>query len=200
MARTFNGSIWGNIGDSVARDAAIRREENRQALGGLLDAAKFIEKVSANRNMRDAWQKYFDDRKAAADEASAEIPEAIWGGVPSLDGKDAVNNVVRFGFDPMNGNIFELEQQDENTDGVEGSIWEPYSKNMRAGFDRAALGERNFMNAFDPNTATPEDILRAQQILVNNNFDLGKTGKARNGVDGQWGTKSINAFNRYMGV
>ena len=187
MARTFNGSIWGNIGDSVSRDAAIRREENRQALGGLLDAAKFIEKVSANRNMRDAWQKYFADRKAAADEASAEVPEEIWGGVPSLDGKDAVNNVVRFGFDPMNGNVFELEQQDDNSDGVEGSIWEPYSNNILDGFNRAESGARKFMEAFDPNTATPEEKRRAQRII-------GTT------ADGSWGPKSIAAYKKYMGV
>ena len=37
MARTFNAGIWGNIGDAVARDNMLRRESNREAMGGLLD-------------------------------------------------------------------------------------------------------------------------------------------------------------------
>lgn len=191
MARTFNGSIWGNIGDAVARDAAIRREENRQALGGLLDAAKFIEKTNANSKLRDAWQKYFDDRKAAADAAAAEEAAAETDDIENALALEDLYNAEN------EANIFGIAPEEDK---MAGSIWEPYSKNMRAGFDRAALGERNFMQAFDPDTATPDDILRAQQILVNNNFDLGKTGKAQNGVDGRWGSKSINAFNKYMGV
>ena len=191
MARTFNGSIWGNIGDAVARDDMLRREENRQALGGLLDTAKFLEKANANRKLREGWQKYFEDKKAAEKaaldaEAAAETDDIE----NALALEDMYNEANA-------GNVFGIEPEEDK---MAGSIWEPYSKNMRAGFDRAALGERNFMQTFDPNTATPEDILRAQQILVNNNFDLGKTGNAKNGVDGRWGTKSINAFNRYMGV
>ena len=57
MARTFNAGIWGNIGDAVARDNMLRRESNREAMGGLLDMAKFIEKANANRKLREDWQK-----------------------------------------------------------------------------------------------------------------------------------------------
>lgn len=181
MARTFNGNIWGGIGNAVSRDAAMRRQEKREALGGLLDMAKFLEKANANRNLRESWQKYFEDRKAAEDTAAADMvddalameelagaanddnifgiePEqaademaaSIWGGLLSTE--DPVNNVVRFGFDPV-----------------------------------TAAADAEFMQAFDPNTATPEDIRRAQGIVGT-------------GVDGRWGKKSRAAYNKYMGV
>lgn len=147
MARTFNAGIWGNIGDAVARDNMLRRESNREAMGGLLDMAKFIEKANANRKLREDWQKYFDDRKAAADAALAEeaaaetddiedallleddIDGSIWGGPLSTD--NPVNNVVRFGFDPM-----------------------------------TAAADAEFMQSFNPvDNRNREDIKRAQAII-----------------------------------
>ena len=183
MARTFNAGIWGNIGDAVARDNMLRRESNREAMGGLLDMAKFIEKANANRKLREDWQDYFAGRKAAADAALAEEAAAetddiedallledmyndsnvfgleqpeddiygpIWGGPLSTD--DTVNNVARFGFDPM-----------------------------------TAAADAEFMQSFDPKTATDEEIRRAQAIVGT-------------GVDGKWGPLSIAARNKYMGV
>lgn len=180
MARTFNGSIWGSIGDSVARDAAIRREENRQALGGLLDAAKFIEKVSANRNMRDAWQKYFDDKKAKADAALADEAAAE---------TDDIENALLL--EDMLGsansdNIFGIE---EAPDMIEETIWDdPVSNVVRFGFDPASAGaDYEFMQTFDPNTADEEMKRRAQGIVGAK-------------MDGRWGPKSIAAYNNYMGV
>lgn len=182
MARTFNGSIWGNIGDSVARDAAIRREENRQALGGLLDAAKFIEKTNANSKLRDAWQKYFDDRKAAADAAAAEEAAAETDDIENALALEDMYNVENA------DNIFGVNTGD-TLDAYEGSIWDdPVSNVVRFGFDPASAGaDRTFMQAFDPNTASPEEILRAQAIVGT-------------GVDGRWGKKSNKAYNKYMGV
>lgn len=180
MAKVFNGNIWGGIGDTVFREDMLRREQNEKALGNLLDAAKFIEKTNANRNMKKDWQDYFKgkkERQALADMAEAEnvedalefeslpaaasllvdegqVPDemesSIWGGPLSTD--DPVNNVVRFGFDPM-----------------------------------TAAADAKFMQAFDPSTATDDEIRRAQGIVGT-------------GVDGKWGRKSRAAYNKYMGV
>lgn len=182
MARTFNGSIWGNIGDSVSRDAAIRREENRQALGGLLDAAKFIEKTTANSKMRDAWQKYFADRKAAADAALADEAAAETDDIEDAllleDLYNAENEANVFGIAP-----------DANQDyGLEGSLWDTVGNTVRYGFDPASAGaDYEFMQTFDPNTADEEMKRRAQGIVGTK-------------MDGRWGPKSIAAYNKYMGV
>ena len=182
MARTFNGSIWGNIGDSIAMQNALRRQENREALGGLLDAAKFIEKVSANRNMRDAWQKYFDDRKAAADAAAAEEAAAETDDIENALALEDMYNAENA------DNIFGVNTGD-TLDAYEGSIWDdPVSNVVRFGFDPASAGaDYEFMQTFDPNTADEEMKRRAQGIVGTK-------------MDGRWGPKSIAAYNKYMGV
>ena len=168
MARTFNGSIWGNIGDSIAMQNALRRQENRKALGGLLDAAKFIEKASANRNMRDAWQKYFADKKSAADAALEDEAAAE---------TDDIENSLLLEDMYNDSNVFGLEQPE---DGIDGSLWDPSM--IVNGF----TPDYDFLNGFDPNTASPEEIRKAQEII---------------GVkaDGIWGPKSRAALKAWRG-
>ena len=168
MARTFNGSIWGNIGDSIAMQNALRRQENRKALGGLLDAAKFIEKASANRNMRDAWQKYFADKKSAADAALEDEAAAE---------TDDIENSLLLEDMYNDSNVFGLEQPE---DGIDGSLWDPSM--IVNGF----TPDYDFLNGFDPNTASPEESRKAQEII---------------GVkaDGIWGPKSRAALKAWRG-
>lgn len=183
MARTFNAGIWGNIGDAVARDNMLRRESNREAMGGLLDMAKFIEKANANRKLREDWQKYFDDRKAAADAALAEEAAAE---------TDDIEDALLLEDMYNDSNVFGLEQPEDD---IDGSIWggplstdDPVNNVVRLGFDPAtAAADAEFMQAFDPSTATDDEIRRAQAIVGTD-------------VDGKWGKKSIAARNKYMGV
>ena len=168
MARTFNGSIWGNIGDSIAMQNALRRQENRKALGGLLDAAKFIEKTTANSKMRDAWQKYFADKKSAADAALEDEAAAE---------TDDIENSLLLEDMYNDSNVFGLEQPE---DGIDGSLWDPSM--IVNGF----TPDYDFLNGFDPNTASPEEIRKAQEII---------------GVkaDGIWGPKSRAALKAWRG-
>lgn len=182
MARTFNAGIWGNIGDAVARDNMLRRESNRDAMGGLLDMAKFIEKANANRKLREDWQDYFAGRKAAADAALAE--EAAAARSDAQEDLDAEENLQLLEDLYKDSNVFGLEQPEDD---IDGSIWEPYSRNILDGFDKAEIGARKFMETFDPKTATDEEIRRAQGIIGTD-------------VDGKWGPLSIAARNKYMGV
>lgn len=173
MARTFNGSIWGNIGDGIAMQNALRRQENREALGGLLDAAKFIEKTTANSKMRDAWQKYFADKKATADAALADEAAA--------ETDDIENSLLLEDmYDAMNGdNVFGIPTEQTAAD-VSGSLWDPSM--IVNGF----TPDYDFLNGFDPNTASPEEIRKAQEII---------------GVkaDGIWGPKSRAALKAWRG-
>lgn len=173
MARTFNGSIWGNIGDGIAMQNALRRQENREALGGLLDAAKFIEKTTANSKMRDAWQKYFADKKSAADAALADEAAA--------ETDDIENSLLLEDmYDAMNGdNVFGIPTEQTAAD-VSGSLWDPSM--IVNGF----TPDYDFLNGFDPNTASPEEIRKAQEII---------------GVkaDGIWGPKSRAALKAWRG-
>ena len=187
MARTFNAGIWGDIGDAVARDDILRRERNQKALGGLLDAAKFIEKTNANRKLRKDWQDYFANRKAAqdaaAEDAAAQDMADAFGVEDSLamEGLPAVASI--FGDD--------VQAPDE----MESSIWggplstdDPVNNVVRFGFDPVtAAADAEFMQAFDPSTATDDEIRRAQAIVGT-------------GVDGKWGKKSRAAYNKYKGV
>lgn len=183
MARTFNAGIWGNIGDAVARDNMLRRESNREAMGGLLDMAKFIEKANANRKLREDWQKYFDDRKAAADAALAEEAAAE---------TDDIEDALLLEDMYNDSNVFGLEQPEDD---IDGSIWggplstdDPVNNVVRLGFDPVtAAADAEFMQAFDPSTATDDEIRRAQAIVGT-------------GVDGKWGPLSIAARKKYMGV
>lgn len=182
MARTFNAGIWGNIGDAVARDNMLRRESNREAMGGLLDMAKFIEKANANRKLREDWQDYFAGRKAAADAALAE--EAAAARSDAQEDLDAEENLQPLEDMYNDSDVFGLEQPEDD---IDGSIWEPYSRNILDGFDKAEIGARKFMETFNPKTATPEEIRMAQRIVGTD-------------VDGIWGQNSIAAHNKYMGV
>ena len=166
MARTSNGNIWSGIGNAVSRDAAMRRQEKREALGGLLDMAKFLEKANANRNLREGWQKYFEDRKAAEDTAAADmVDDAL--AMEELAG--AANNDNLFGIEP-----------EQAADEMAASIWDPSM--IANGYNP----DIDFMASFDPNTASPEEIVRAQQIIGTN-------------PDGIWGKKSRAALKAWRG-
>lgn len=183
MAKVFNGNIWGGIGDTVFREDMLRREQNEKALGNLLDAAKFIEKTNANRKLREDWQKYFDDRKAAADAALAEEAAAE---------TDDIEDALLLEDMYNDSNVFGLEQPEDD---IDGSIWggplstdDPVNNVVRLGFDpMTAAADAEFMQAFDSSTATDDEIRRAQGIVGTD-------------VDGKWGKKSRAAYNKYKGV
>lgn len=177
MARTFNAGIWGDIGDAVARDDILRRERNQKALGGLLDAAKFIEKTNANRKLRKDWQDYFANRKAAqdaaAEDAAAQDMADAFGVEDSLtmEGLPAVASI--FGDD--------VQAPDE----MESSIWDPSM--IANGYEPALAPEDyEFIRNFNPKTATPEEILMAQRIVGTDD-------------DGIWGKNSRAAYKKFMG-
>lgn len=170
MARTFNGNIWTGIGDTISMQDALRRQQHRESLGGLLDAAKFIEKTNANRKLREDWQKYFQDRQAAADAAAAQ----------GVENSSAVepNAIDLYGL-----NLFGIK----NDEPVQSIFLEP---SMDAADDESVAAgdsDADFMATFDPNTASPEEIKRAQAII-------GTT------PDGLWGRRSRMAFSKYKGV
>ena len=176
MARTFNAGIWGDIGDAVARDDMLRRERNQKALGGLLDAAKFIEKTNANRKLRKDWQDYFANRKAAqdaaAEDAAAQDVADSFGVEDSLtmEGLPAVASI--FGDD--------VQAPDE----MESSIWDPSM--IANGYEPTLTPEDyEFIRNFNPKTATPEEILMAQRIVGTDD-------------DGKWGTNSRAAYKKFM--
>lgn len=192
MARTFNAGIWGNIGDAVARDNMLRRESNREAMGGLLDMAKFIEKANANRKLREDWQDYFAGRKAAADAALAE--EAAAARSDAQEDLDAEENLQLLeDLYKEDSNVFGLEQPEDD---IDGSIWggplstdDPVNNVVRFGFDpMTAAADAEFMQSFNPmDNRNRKDIKRAQAIIGTD-------------VDGIWGPLSIAAYNKYMGV
>ena len=170
MAKTFNGSIWGNLGNTIFREDALRRERNQDSMNNLMDAAKFVEKTNANRKLREDWQKYFQDRQAAADAAVAQ----------GVENSSAVepNAIDLYGL-----NLFGIK----NYEPVQSIFLEP---SMDAAADESvAAGDSDddFMATFDPNTASPEEIKRAQAII-------GTT------PDGLWGRRSRMAFSKYKGV
>lgn len=176
MARTFNAGIWGDIGDAVARDDMLRRERNQKALGGLLDAAKFIEKTNANRKLRKDWQDYFANRKAAqdaaAEDATAQDMADAFGVEDSLtmEGLPAVASI--FGDD--------VQAPDE----MESSIWDPSM--IANGYEPTfAPEDYEFIRNFNPKTATPEEILMAQRIVGTDD-------------DGKWGPNSRAAYKNFM--
>lgn len=177
MARTFNAGIWGDIGDAVARDDMLRRERNQKSLGGLLDAAKFIEKTNANRKLRKDWQDYFANRKAAqdaaAEDAAAQDMADAFGVEDSLsmEGLPAVASI--FGDD--------VQAPDE----MESSIWDPSM--IANGYEPTLAPEDyEFIRNFNPKTATPEEILMAQRIVGTDD-------------DGIWGKNSRAAYKKFMG-
>ena len=167
MAKTFNGSIWGNLGNTIFREDALRRERNQDSMNNLMDAAKFIEKTNANRKLRDDWQKYFQDRQAAADAAAAQ----------GVENSSAVepNAIDLYGL-----NLFGIK----NDEPVQSIFLEPSTADESvAGGDSDA----DFMATFDPNTASPEEIRKAQTII----------GTTPSGI---WDRESRAAYSKYMGV
>ena len=68
-------------------------------------------------------------------------------------------------------------------------FWPPKDREVTANGYSVAGGDSDadFMATFDPNTASPEEIKRAQAII-------GTT------PDGLWGRKSRAAFSKYKGV
>ena len=166
MARTFNGNIWNGIGTAVTRDAAMRRQEKRDALGGLLDMAKFLEKANSNRKTREDWLKYFEDRQAGADSAEADMVDDALALEGMLGDVDA-------------SNVFGIEPEEPEAD-VTASIWDP--SYLANGFNP----DYDFMEGFDPSTASVEDKKRAQAIIGTK-------------ADGIWGPKSIAALKAWRG-
>lgn len=164
MARTFNGNIWTGIGDAISMQDALRRQQHRESLGGLLDAAKFIEKTNANRKLQKDWQDYFRNRgQSGVDTSAADDVE------DALLFEDLVNE---------EGNVFGIK--DDAAPEVESSIWDP---SMIA---NGYTPDIDFMENFDPENASPEDIMRAQEII-------GTT------ADGKWGPKSRLALKNWRG-
>ena len=141
MAKTFNGGIWSGIGDAVASDDMFRKERDDKALGGLLEAAKFIEKINANRKMQKEWEDYFkgkNERQTLADMAEAEDVEDV---------------------------VDEGQVPDE----VEGSIWGDYSPSL-FGYSPSLIATKDpdvaFMKYFNPvDNRNRNDIKRAQTII-----------------------------------
>ena len=176
MARTFNAGIWGDIGDAVARDDMLRRERDQKALGGLLDAAKFIEKTNANRKLRKDWQDYFANRKAAQD-AAAEDAAAQ----DMADALGVENSLAMEGL-PAVASIFgdDVQAPDE----MESSIWDPSM--IANGYEPTLAPEDyEFIRNFNPKNATPEEILMAQRIVGTDD-------------DGIWGKNSRAAYKNFM--
>lgn len=176
MARTFNAGVWGDIGDAVARDDMLRRERNQKALGGLLDAAKFIEKTNANRKLRKDWQDYFANRKAAqdaaAEDAAAQDMADAFGVEDSLSMESLPAVASIFGDD--------VQAPDE----MESSIWDPSM--IANGYEPTLAPEDyEFIRNFNPKTATPEEILMAQRIVGTDD-------------DGIWGPNSRAAYKKFM--
>ncbi len=144
--------------------------------------AKFIEKANANRKLREDWQDYFAGRKAAADAALAE--EAAAARSDAQEDLDAEENLQLLEDLYHDSNVFGLERPEDD---IDGSIWEPYSRNILDGFDKAEIGARKFMETFNHKTATPEEIRMAQRIVGTDD-------------DGIWGPLSEAAYNKYMVV
>lgn len=184
MARTFNAGIWGGIGDAVARDDILRRERNQKTLGGLLDAAKFIEKTNANRRLRDDWQKYFDDRKAAAEADAAEAEQA----------EETVEPVTIEEVSPIMSIFLDKQIDPKN---IDTSIWAGNGLGGESvGYDPSKVAngytpaltpeDYAFIQGFNPKTASPEDIVMAQRIVGTDD-------------DGIWGKNSRAAYKKFMG-
>lgn len=184
MAKTFNGNIWNRIGDTISLQDAMRREQQGKALGGLLDAAKFIEKTNANRRLRDDWQKYFDDRKAAAEADAAEAEQA----------EETVEPVTIEEVSPIMSIFLDKQIDPKN---IDTSIWAGNGLGGESvGYDPSKVAEGyeptlapedyEFIRNFNPKTATPEEILMAQRIVGTDD-------------DGIWGKKSRAAYKKFMG-
>lgn len=189
MAKTFNASTWSRIGDAISVNDELRRERLGKALGGLLDAAKFIEKTNANRNMRNAWQKYFDDRKAASDAAMAAKEKAAAEAAAAEEMPVSIDEVS-----PLMS-IFIDDKIVPN--GIDSSIWGGNGLGGEAvGFDPSMVAEGydttlapedlEFIQGFNPKTASPEDIVMAQRIVGTDD-------------DGKWGKNSRAAYKKFMG-
>lgn len=166
MAKTFNGNIWGRIGDVALREEMLRRERNEKTLNTLADAAKFFEKTNANRKLKRDWQDYFRNR------ANSDIGDA-----EDVDNALLLESLVN---DGNGGGIFDVGEVPERE---EASIWDP---SMIA--DGYSIGDDDaeFMANFDPATASPEEIRRAQEIIGTD-------------PDGVWGPKSRLALKNWRG-
>lgn len=192
MARTFNAGIWGDIGDAVARDDMLRRERNQKSLGGLLDAAKFIEKTNANRKLREDWQKYFDDRKASAAAAMAAKAKSAADAAAEASKPVAIDEVSPLMSIFLDDQINQIVPNDMDSSiwggnglGGEAIGWNP--EKMAAGYDTTlAPDDLEFIQGFNPKTATPEDIVMAQRIVGTDD-------------DGIWGKNSRAAYKKFMG-
>lgn len=185
MAKTFNGGIWSGIGDSVARDDMFRNERDDKALGGLLEAAKFIEKINANRKMQKDWEDYFKgkkERQTLADMAEAEDVEYVL----ELESLPAAASL--------------LVDEGQVPDEMEDSIWGGKMQGFLTGIPRSAVSSPSitdpsiiatddddvtFMQSFNP-VDNRNDIKRAQTIIGTE-------------ADGIWGPKSWNAYYTWRG-
>ena len=177
MAKTFNGGIWSGIGDAVARDDMFRKERDEKALGGLLEAAKFIEKINANRKMQKDWEDYFkgkNERQTLADMAEAEDVEDVL----ELESLPAAASL--------------LVDEGQVPDEVEGSIWGGNGLGGESvGYSPSLIATEDpdvaFMKYFNPvDNRNRNDIKRAQTIIGTE-------------ADGIWGPKSWNAYYTWRG-
>ena len=177
MARTFNGSIWGGIGNAISRDAELENERRENALGKLFDAAKFAEKAIANRKLKNDMEEYY--RKKNERQALGDIADA--------------NDVEDFlEFESLPSAYSLLVDEKDIPEGMEGTIWGVPENTLdnvtRFGFDPVMAGEEaTFIRNFDPDSADMEEKRRAQRIVGTK-------------ADGYWGPKSIKAYNKYMGA
>lgn len=177
MAKVFNGNIWGGIGDTVFREDMLRREQNEKALGNLLDAAKFIEKTNANRNMKKDWQDYFKGKKER--QALADMAEA-----------ENVEDALEFESLPAAASL--LVDEGQVPDEVEGSIWGGNGLGGESfGYNPSLVATNDddvaFMQSFNPvDNRNRKDIKRAQAIIGTK-------------ADGFWGPKSWNAYFNWRG-
>ena len=176
MAKTFNGGIWSGIGDAVARDDMLRKESNDKALGGLLEAAKFIEKINANRKMQKDWEDYFKgkkERQTLADMAEAEDVEDVL----ELESLPTTASLL------VDGAQFpDKEVSIWGGNGLGGESV-GYSPSLIATEDPDVA----FMKYFNPvDNRNRNDIKRAQTIIGTE-------------ADGIWGPKSWNAYYTWRG-
>lgn len=173
MARTFNGNIWTGIGDTISMQDALRRQQHRESLGGLLDAAKFIEKTNANRKLQKDWQDYFRNRGQSGVDTSAAADAAAAQGVEDSSAVEP-NAIDLYGL-----NLFGIK----NDEPVQSIFLDP--SEIANGYSVAGGdSDADFMENFDPENASPEDIIRAQEII-------GTT------ADGKWGPKSRLALKNW---
>lgn len=118
-------------------------------------------------------------------------------------GRSAAQNTAKSRIDEIRAEIAQLKQENAMIESQMQSA-QPSQETQLPGNDPSgstAISDlTNTLDAlsFDPNTASKEDIINMQNMLVNHGYNLGTYGPNRNGVDGSWGRKSKNALAQYL--